>query len=310
MIKQVSTKGMTREQWLDIRRKSIGGSDAAAIVGLNPYSSPFSVWADKRGMLPPVEDNEAMRIGRDLEDYVAHRFCEATGKKVSRKNAIIYNTDYPFAHANVDRLIVGERAGLECKTTSVLNLKKFQDGDYPANYYVQCQHYMMVTGYKKWYLAVLILGKEFLWFEIPRNDDDINALYAAEKRLWQCVIEQVAPPTDGSESCTDALNAIYNECNDFDTVDLTPLERTLKERSEIAMRIADLEKMKAEKDNEIKNYLGKCEYGECDGFKVSWKPMIRNTFDTKKFKSEMQGADLSSYYKSTKVRVFKIMKED
>ena len=155
---KISTVGMPHDEWLKHRRKSIGGSDASAILGMNTYCSPYTVWADKLGKLPPKEDNEAMRLGRDLEDYVAKRFTEETGKKVRRENNIIINPDYPYAHANVDRMVVGEDAGLECKTTSAMNLKRFKNGEYPENYYCQAVHYLMVTGAKRWYLAVLILG--------------------------------------------------------------------------------------------------------------------------------------------------------
>ena len=90
-VERISTRGMTRQQWLEQRRKTIGGSDAAAIVGLSKYASPFSVWAEKTGRLPEKEDSEAMRQGRDLEDYVARRWMESTGEKVHRVNAILYN---------------------------------------------------------------------------------------------------------------------------------------------------------------------------------------------------------------------------
>lgn len=134
-ITRVSTKGMSREEWLVQRRKTVGGSDAAAIVGLSAYASPYSVWADKTGRTPDKPDNEAMRQGRDLEDYVARRFIEETGKKVRRNTAMLYNPLYPFAHADVDRMIVGENAGLECKTTSVLDLKQFNGVEFPEKYY-------------------------------------------------------------------------------------------------------------------------------------------------------------------------------
>ena len=97
-IRRVSTRNMSREEWLDRRRKSIGGSDAAGIVGLSKWASPFSVWADKTGRAPEKEDTEAMRQGRDLEDYVA-RWMEETGKRVYRLPAMLYNPLYPFAHA-------------------------------------------------------------------------------------------------------------------------------------------------------------------------------------------------------------------
>ena len=184
MLTKVKTADMSRVDWLKLRRHSIGGSDAAAIVGLNDYASPFSVWSDKQGVVEDKPDNEAMRQGRDLEDYVAQRFCAETGKRVKRCNYTLYNTLYPFAHANIDRSIVGENAGLECKTTSALNTRKFKNGDFPANYYVQCMHYMAVTGCDKWYLAVLVLNKAFMVFEIARDEGEIAALMEAERDFW------------------------------------------------------------------------------------------------------------------------------
>ena len=98
-----------------------------------------------------------MRQGRDLEQYVADRFTEVIGKRVHQHTAMFHNPDYPFAHANIDRAV--ERAGLEYKTTSVMNLKKFRSGEYPENYYVQCVHYLAVTRWDRLYLAVLILNQ-------------------------------------------------------------------------------------------------------------------------------------------------------
>lgn len=121
---------MSREEWLDRRRKSIGGSDAAGIVGLSKWASPFSVWADKTGRAPEKEDTEAMRQGRDLEDYVA-RWMEETGKRVYRLPAMLYNPLYPFAHADVDSMVMGESAGLECKTAFSLDLKQFNGVEFP-----------------------------------------------------------------------------------------------------------------------------------------------------------------------------------
>jgi putative phage-type endonuclease len=187
---------MPHQEWLEQRKKSIGGSDAASIIGLNPWSSPYSVWADKLGKIPPKEDNEAMRLGRDLEDYVAKRFTEATGKKLRRENNILINPEYPFAHANVDRMVTGEDAGFEAKTTSALNLKKFKNGEFPDNYYAQCTHYLAVTGCKRWYLGVLILGIGFEWFVLERDEDEIAALMNAEKNFWECVKERIMANTD------------------------------------------------------------------------------------------------------------------
>ena len=95
-IRKVSTRGMSREEWLMQRRKTMGGSDAAGIVGLSKWSSPFSVWAEKTGRTAEKEDTEAMRQGRDLEDYVARRWMEETGKRVYRLSAIVSHSVGPI----------------------------------------------------------------------------------------------------------------------------------------------------------------------------------------------------------------------
>lgn len=305
MIK-ISTAGMTREEWLEHRRQSIGGSDAATIVGLNPWSSPYELWADKLGKIPPKEENEAMRIGHDLEEYVAQRFTEATGKRVRRENNILRNKDIPFAHANVDRLIVGEKAGLECKTTSVLNMKRFKDGDYPANYYVQCQHYMMVTGYETWYLAVLVLGREFLWFEVKRNEEDIEALMQAEKDFWELVESRSEPPVDGTSSCSDTLDKLYPDSDPDVEVDLTPLTDALTQRSELCRQIKALEAQKKACENSIKDYMETAEKGNCEGFKVSWKTQQRIAFDSKQLQADHPEIDFGKYIRTTSSRTMRI----
>lgn len=305
---EISTVNMSHEEWLRHRKNAIGGSDAATVVGLNPYGSLYELWADKLGLIPPKEENEAMRIGHDLEEYVAKRFTEATGKKVRRKNAIIYNDDVPFAHANVDRLIVGEDAGLECKTTSVLNMKRFRDGEYPPNYYVQCQHYMMVTGKPKWYLAVLILGREFKWFEIARNEEDIEALSTAERDFWQLVESRTEPPVDSSKSCSDTLGVIYSDSRP-DTIDISAYRMELLRREKLTAKIKEFETERDAIDNELKAFMCEAETGETNGYKVTWKPQTRRTFDAKRFAADNPDIDLSGYYKESTTRVFKI-KED
>ena len=304
-LTKISTVGMSHEVWLSHRRNSIGGSDASAIIGLNQYSSPYTVWADKLGMLPPKEDNEAMRLGRDLEDYVAKRFTEATGKKVRRENNIIINSDYPFAHANVDRVIIGEDAGLECKTTSILNLKKFKNGEYPPTYYVQSVHYMMVTGAKKWYLAVLVLGQGFYWYEIERDEEEIEALAKSEEAFWDLVKSRTEPEADGSKSTTDTLTTLYAESNN-NTVDLFAYDSTLKQYLAIGKQIKELKGIQDELANQVKAYMQSNGKGESANHKVSWVSAERNTFDTKAFLADHPGADLSKYYKSSSYRTFKV----
>lgn len=302
---KISTAGMPHEEWLEHRQKSIGGSDASAILGMNTYCSPYTVWADKLGKLPPKEDNEAMRLGRDLEDYVAKRFTEETGKKVRRENNIIINPDYPFAHANVDRMVVGEDAGLECKTTSVMNLKRFKNGEYPENYYCQCVHYLMVTGAKRWYLGVLILGVGFKEFTIERDEGEIAALAKSEEAFWEYVKNNTPPETDGLESTSETLTTIYPESND-NTVNLFAYEESLKQYIAIGKQIDELKKLKDEMANNVKAFMGAAGKGESNHFKVSWSSSLRTTFDHKKFASDNPNLDLTQYYKSSNARTFRV----
>ena len=128
MILNRLTSKDDQEEWLRIRKRYLTGTDAGAVCGMNPYKSAIQVYLDKTTPDIELEDNEAMRLGRDMEDYVAERFMEATRKKVRRSNAMYVSDRYPFMMANVDRLVVGENAGLECKTASPYTANRWKDG--------------------------------------------------------------------------------------------------------------------------------------------------------------------------------------
>ena len=109
---------MEREQWLEERRKGIGGSDAAKVMGLSRWGGPFSVYQDKvNGVKAPV-DSEAVHFGNVLEDVVAQEFSRREGVKVRRRNSMTFSEGYPFMMANIDRELVGAKIGLECKTAN------------------------------------------------------------------------------------------------------------------------------------------------------------------------------------------------
>ena len=218
-----------KEEWLSLRRHFIGGSDAGAVVGLNPYKSAYTLWAEKTGKTPEFEGNLITEVGSYLEDFVAKLFEKESGKKVRRKNRMLVNADYPFACADVDRVIVGENAILECKTTnSFPAMKKFKNGEYPESWYCQMTHYLAVGGYDKAYLAVLIGCREFKIFELVRDEEEIKALMNAEADFWDKVEKNIAPSVDGAESTSDTISTLYPESND-NTVSLMAYEADLKQ---------------------------------------------------------------------------------
>lgn len=298
-------KTASHGEWLALRSTYIGGSDAAAVMGLNPFSSPYALWAEKTGQIPCFAGNLATEVGTFLEEFVAQKFAAETGKKVRKCKQSFFNTDYPFAIANIDREIVGEDAGLEIKTTSELNMKKFKGGEYPANYYCQCVHYMAMTGKKRWYLAVLIGNREFRWFAIDRDEAEIAALMEAEADFWELVKNRTPPAADSSRATTETIETFYPESRD-ETVDLTLESAALAQYIALGKQIAELETMRDEAANKIKSFMGDAGGGECDGYRVSWKSSTRRTFDSKRFAKENPDLDLTGYYKETSARTFRV----
>ncbi|MGD8113822.1 MAG: YqaJ viral recombinase family protein, partial [Sphaerochaetaceae bacterium] len=274
----------SHEVWLELRKEAIGGSDAAAILGLSKWSSPLSVYADKLGLVPPKEDNEQMRQGRDLEEYVAQRFAEQTGLKVRRENHILVNDEIPWMHANIDRRITGELIGLECKTTSVYNRTDFEGGDVPPEYYVQCQHYMAVTGWATWYLAVLVLNKGFYVYKVDRNEDDIAALIESEKAFWNNHIILRIPPQP-QENDSETLSKMH-PVDDGDFVPLYASSQVLRDLLRKKEQAKNLKKEIESLENEIKAVLGDASEGSDDHIKVTWKTRTSNRFDSTRFKKD------------------------
>lgn len=302
MIKKITTH--SEEEWLALRHKYIGGSDCAALIGMNPFSSPYAVWAEKTDLIEPFKGNLATDVGTFLEPFVSKKWSEETGKKVRNIKQSIVNDKYPWAIANIDRDVVGEEAGLELKTCSELRMKEFHDGEYPANYYAQCVHYMAVTGYKKWYLGVLVGNRHFLTFEIERDEDEINSLMKAEEEFWyKHVVPKVAPPVDGSFATSEAISEIFTS-DDGDTVDLSRYEGTLQQRKNVDEHIKSLREEKDRLENQIKMLMGDSPKATCGSFTITWKKQRSSGLDREAIRRDYPGIDLSKY--ATESRVFRI----
>jgi putative phage-type endonuclease len=298
-------KTANHEEWKALRHKYIGGSDAAAVVGMNAYCSPLTLWAEKTGRLPGFDGNLATEVGTYLEEFVGQKFAEVTGKKVRKSNFSWFNSDYPWAIANIDREIVGEDAGLEIKTTTELNLKKFKNGEYPANYYVQIVHYLAVTGKKRWYLAVLIGNREFKWFTIERDEDEIHALMEAEKEFKQLIDSDTPPVADGSASTGDTLSALYPNSN-HEGIGIGSFERELDHYFALKARHKELGEEIDSIEHRIKAHLGEYERGEGERYRISWKTQSRSTFDYRRFITDNPDLDVSRYYKTSTSRPFRV----
>lgn len=321
---KVNVSGMTREEWLEERRKGIGGSDAGAILGLSKWSTPTTVYYDKLGELPDREESEALRIGRDLEAYVASRFEETTGKKIRKCNYILKDAEYPFLCANIDRDVVGEDAGLECKTASAYKAKTYKGGEFPETYYSQTVHYMSVTGAKRWYLAVLILGigfKVFImttdkdekkpeWAEsiVYVSPDEINALRGVEIEFWTEHVEKKIPPAvDGLEPTTEAIETVSPENPKDVEIDLMGREELFQKFFDLKVQADLIEQQQTAIKQLIMQDMADATKAFCgEKYAVSYKPQSRSTFDWKAFQKANPNADLTPFFKLSTSRPLKI----
>lgn len=297
------------KKWLKVRNMGIGGSDAAVIAGMNRWKSPYQLWLEKTGQVEPedLSDNEYVYWGTVLEQAVADRFTELTGLKV-KKCGMMQSLTHEFMIANVDRLVVGENAGLECKTANGFKAKEWDGDNVPDSYYLQCQHYMAVTGCEKWYIACLIGGNHFVWKEIPRNEEDITALINAEKAFWEENVQGgIMPDVDGSKSCSQALAERFpGGVTDSITLpkEADELLAEIDELNEAADRIKD---QIESKKNSVKLMLGDHEIAYAGERKVTWKTQAgRVTVDSKKLKAEMPEVYEKYSKQGNPIRVFKI----
>jgi putative phage-type endonuclease len=285
---------MNHQEWLDARRKGIGGSDAGAILGVNKYKTPLDVYLDKTGQSPDVEDNDAMYWGRALEDIVAYEYAKRTGKKVRRNNAILVHPEHKFMLANLDREIVGEPGILEIKTAARADDWGEPGSDeVPESYLAQVMHYMAVTGAQFADIAVLIAGRKFQTYTIQRDDQLIEHMIDVERDFWENNVYRLVPPD--AKTMAD-LNNRWRVDSGAALVASVELHQKIK----FLQALRDKEKQIQEERKELE-FMIKEEMAEMSEILddqgnrlVTWKARQSKRFDTKKFREDH--ADLADQY--------------
>lgn len=281
------TADIGRAEWLELRKRGIGGSDAAAVAGVSRWKSAVGVWLEKTGQVPDEEPGEAAYWGIKLEDVVAGEFTIQTGLKVRRRNAILQHPVHTFMLANIDREIVGSKIGLECKTTNAFMRAEWDGDTLPDAYYIQCQHYMAVTGYEAWWIACLIGGNRFLYKLIERNEKLIQRLIEIEEAFWQHVINGTMPQIDGTNACTDALLRMYPEANGREVELHETSELWIGQYEQASKEEKVAKERKQEAQNALIKMLGDNERGRSGERLVKWSNVAgRIGFDTELFKTE------------------------
>jgi putative phage-type endonuclease len=251
----------TREEWLTARRSGIGGSDAAAVLGVSPWKSRFSLWAEKTGLaVESPEETEAMEWGKRLEGVIGEKYAEVTGRAVARADQGIVRIHplMPFMLGTVDFDVIDPKRGpgiLEVKTLGPFRADEWSN-EPPIHYAVQLQHYLAVTGAQWGSFAALIGGQRFVWCDVDRNPGFIEALEAECAEFWESVVKGNAPTVDGSDSTTEALKRLYPK----DTGRVVELPTEAEEWWTEAQRCKDeikrLETAKKESENRLKAAIG------------------------------------------------------
>ena len=288
---------MTAE-WLEWRRNGIGASDVAGILGLSPWASPWSVWADKVGLSEGPDESEAMEFGKRAEPMLGGYFTDRTGLQIAGEQTWCTHPEYPFMLATVDGFVFESDADYidraVCDAIAVVEFKTTSEAPWdevPAHYACQATHIANVTGFDVVWFGVLHLAfgrPTFRVHEFTPDAEDRAFVDEAVTRFWHDhVLTGTPPPTDGKEATTRALGEAWDDTTD-EPVELTePMRRQLNDLADLKANIKRLEMLRAEMENEIKAALADHELGAVDGWKVSWKSQTRTSIDTKALRAGM-----------------------
>ncbi len=273
-----------REEWLKERKNGIGASDAAAILGENPWCSPMAVYADKIGA-GTNETSERMELGKKLEPFIAERFTEITGFGTQNLGdfTMFAYPKYPFLRATLDRVIPDPefRGGfriLEIKTTNPMNLPEWENGP-PVYYQIQVQHQFMVTGINSGYICCMFGTEHVEVYPVERENEFISILLEKEIEFWNRVQRREPPPPDASESCAKALKSLHPKDNG-NTVILGDEFGAIIE----GLRTANAQKKVIEKvidgyKNQLMAAIGDNTFGVVPGIgRISWAHQTRKAY--------------------------------
>lgn len=265
-----------REDWLKVRQKGIGGSDVGAIAGMSQWGSPLSVYLDKKGKSREQEDNEAMRQGRDLEEYVVKRFEDKMKLFTSKEDKILQHKDLDFMLGNIDRWVIKGESILECKTTG-----HYDENSVPAYIELQCHHYMTVTGATVCYLAVLVFQKDFFVKKIERDEEICNYLIQIETDFWKNYVEKdIMPAPDGSFSAAELIKEMYPQSNE-EVIKLEEVDDKLTRYMELKNLITPLKKEHDQIEQEVKMQMKEASRGESGRYVVNWNTIHKKSYIVK-----------------------------
>lgn len=295
-----------RAEWLAMRRKGIGSTDASVITGHNDYKTPYQLWLEKtQGVETP--DNEIMRLGREFEDVVAKMYAEDNGVTVDGVNLFFRHPAHEYVCASIDRIVHGDARGdglLECKTT-VSQVHRTWNGDLPIVYFIQAQYQMLVTGFTWCDVSVLVLDTRKTYTYNVTADPVVQAHILGKVTDWwnRHIIDGVEPMPD----VTDIAKMPTSE--ETATADDTT-QAAITVYRDVSAKIKALQAQKDEAADVIKGAFGTASELVAGGATVAtWKAATRTTIDDKALAKQFPDA-YTATAKTTTTRTLKIKGED
>lgn len=299
------------------RHLYIGGSDIAKVMGLSRWGTPLSLWAEKTGKIPPkdLSNVEAVELGNDLEDFVANKFSQKTGKAVRRSPKVYQHPQYPYMVAHIDRLVTGTDELLECKTCSFFKKDEWEGEEIPQEYILQVIWYLGITGRKVGYIAVLIGGQSFKYKKIEFDSELFDKMVDTAKDFWQHVQDDT--PVDIVASDDETLKDLYSNHSEI-MIDLIPTDEQTKQAcdvleekvgylQEIKMHIKQLQDEQKEIETTVKDIIKDNLGIKTPKYIITWKNQTTTKFDTVKLRKERPDTFEDYSYESS-YRVMRISK--
>jgi putative phage-type endonuclease len=273
----------TRDKWLAERKKGIGGSEIAAVIGIDEYRTPLDIYLDKTGQKEDEPDNKFFRAGRNLEPVVVKYFEEETGiKTIYEKDKIYIHPKHKEVRGTPDRLF-GHDGVLECKVTT---RKINGEDDVPKSYFCQLQYYLGLTGRTKGYLAFFKNTWEFIPIYYEADPELFSMLVDEAVKFWNNHVLSGIPPEPRNSNDIVQLYAKHNE-GKYITASEELYKQILYLKS-VQNQIKELEKIEAEKKEQVQLILKDAEgikYNE--NTLVTWKAAKESyVFDKELFKKE------------------------
>lgn len=203
------------DAWHAARANGIGGSEIAAVLGLSPYESRFSLWHRKKGLIGPVEESEEMYWGKEHEPAICRRFAREHPELDITPAPTYCHPDRPWQIANPDR-----HAGpdlFEAKTArDAEGWGEQGTAQIPVHYRTQCLHYMDVTGARRCWVGVLIAGSEYREYVVNYDESEAQILRDAGARFMDDLARDNRPPIDGHSATYQTIRELPDGLDDVD----------------------------------------------------------------------------------------------